>query len=432
MIKWRNRREFWVKGARLVDPEAGKVRSGCVRVDRGKIAEIAWKKDVKTDLPSLDLEGLILTPGFIDIHSHLREPGNEEKETIETGTAAAAAGGYTSVVCMANTDPVIDDPSVVRYILDRNEEVGSCRLYVAGAVTANLEGEQINEFNLLKTAGAVALSDDGNFVKNSKVMRSALEYAGMLGLTVISHCEDPYLTEFGLMNEGYYSTKLGLAAVPAESEEIAAQRDVALCRLTGSRLHIAHVSTAEVVRMVKRAKKAGIPVTAEVTPHHLTMDDSMLQDYDSNLKVRPPLRSTDDIKELLDGLKSGVIDCVATDHAPHNQIDKQVEFDLAPPGMIGLQTAFSHLYTELVEPGRLELAALVKALTAGPARALGLPGGVLSEGAPADLVIIDPDEEWVFDKNGNRSKSSNSPLMGRKLKSRVQGIFISGKWKKMV
>jgi dihydroorotase len=254
----------------------------------------------------------------------------------------------------------------------------------------------------------------------------------MLGFPVISHCEDPYLTEIGLMNEGYFSTKLGLSGVPSESEEIAVSRDISLAKLTGSRLHIAHLSTAEGVELVKKARKAGVPVTAEVTPHHLTMDDSMLQGYDRNLKVRPPLRSRNDIKALLEGLNSGVIDCVATDHAPHNEIDKQVEFDLAPSGMIGLQTAFSYLYTELVESGRLELPLLVKALTSGPASVLGLPGGVLDEGAPADLAVIDLEEEWTYDRSVNRSISCNSPLLGRKLRSRVQGVFLGGKWKRMV
>lgn len=432
MVKWRNRREFWIKGAKIADPEKGKVKAGCLRIKNGVIEEISWRKDIKTRLPVLELGDLLLAPGFIDIHAHLREPGHEYKETIETGTAAAAAGGYTSVLCMANTDPVIDDPSVVRYILERNEAVGSCRLYVAGAVTRNLEGKEINEFNLLKEAGAVALSDDGNYIDNSKVMRTALEYAGMLGLPVISHCEDNYLVRTGLMNEGYYSTKLGLTGIPGESEEIAVAREIALARLTGSRLHIAHLSTALGLEMVKAAKKRGVPVTAEVTPHHLTLDDSMLQEYDRNLKVRPPLRDRADIKSLVEGLKSGVIDCVATDHAPHSDIDKEVEFDFAPPGMIGLQTSFSHLYTELVEDGKLGLIELVRALTAGPASVLGVPGGVIREGAPADFAVVDLSEEWVYEKSNNRSASWNTPLLGRTFKSRVQGIFIGGRWKKVV
>jgi dihydroorotase len=259
-------------------------------------------------------------------------------------------------------------------------------------------------------------------------MRSALEYAGMLELPVISHCEEISLSAEGLMNEGFYSTKLGLAGIPAETEETAVYRDVALAGLTGSRLHVAHASTEGTVEIIRRAKERQIPVTAEVTPHHLTMDDSMLQDYDRNLKVNPPLRSREDVDIMLDALSSGVIDCISTDHAPHNEIDKEVEFELAPPGMIGLQTAFALLNTELVETGKLGLAQLVALMTESPARVLGIPAGTLDKGAPADLAVIDPDEQWVYDRKNNRSISSNSPLMGKKLTGRVQGVFVGGKW----
>jgi dihydroorotase len=432
MIKWKNKGEFWIAGTKLADPESRKIRVGSIHIKGGMIEEVVWKKGIKTDLPVLDMEGYLVAPGFVDIHVHLREPGFEDRETIATGTAAAAAGGYTSVVCMANTNPVVDDPSVVSYILDKNREAGQCKLYVIGAVTKGLNGKEINEFYLLKEAGVVALSDDGNFVANSKVMRSALEYAGLFELPIISHCEDPYLIEGGLMNEGYYSTKLGLSGIPAESEEIAVSRDIALAKLTGSRLHIAHVSTSGSVELIRNAKKKGIPVTAEVTPHHLTMDDSLLQDYDRNLRVNPPLRSLEDIKALRKALKNGTIDCIATDHAPHTAIDKQVEFNFAPPGMIGLQTAFSHLYTELVQTGELELIDLIRMMTSAPAKTLGIPGGTLEAGVPADIVVIDLDEEWVFNREVNRSKSFNTPLANRGFKGRVQGVFLDGKWKQTV
>ncbi|MBD3179333.1 MAG: amidohydrolase family protein [Candidatus Latescibacteria bacterium] len=428
MIKWKNRSEFWITGAEIAAPGRKKPAPGCIHLKRGIIEELVWKKSVETDLPVLELDGYLLTPGFVDIHTHLREPGYEEKETIATGTSAAIAGGFTTVACMANTDPVVDDPSVVRYILDRNEQAGNCRLYVIAAVTRNLEGRDINEFGLLREAGAAALSDDGKYIANARVMRSALEYAGMLELPVISHCEEISLSAEGLMNEGYYSTKLGLAGIPAETEETAVYRDVALAGLTGSRLHVAHASTAGTVEIIRRAKERQIPVTAEVTPHHLTMDDSMLQDYDRNLKVNPPLRSREDVDIMLDALSSGVIDCISTDHAPHNEIDKEVEFDLAPPGMIGLQTAFALLNTELVETGKLGIAQLVALMTESPARVLGIPAGTLDKGAPADLAVIDPDEQWVYDRENNRSISSNSPLIGRKLTGRVQGVFVGGKW----
>ena len=432
MIKWKNKGEFWITGARLADPESRKIRVGSIHIKGGRIEEVVWKKEIKTDLAVLDMEGYLIAPGFVDIHTHLREPGFEDRETVATGTAAAAAGGYTSIVCMANTNPVIDDPRVVSSVLEKNREVGLCKLYVIAAVTKGLDGKETNEFNLLKEAGAVALSDDGNFITDSKVMRSALEYAGMLELPVVSHCEDTYLAGGGLMNEGYYSTKLGLSGIPAESEEIAISRDIALAKLTGSRLHIAHVSTSGSVELIKDAKKKGIPVTAEVTPHHLTMDDSLLQGYDRNLRVNPPLRSLDDIKSLKKALKNGTIDCIATDHAPHTEIDKQVEFNFAPPGMIGLQTAFSHLYTELVQPGELELIDLVRLMTCAPAKTLNIPGGTLEVGVPADLVVIDLDEEWVFSKEVNKSKSFNTPLAGRSFKGRVQGVFLDGNWKQTV
>lgn len=432
MISWKDKREFWICGARLADPEAGKIRSGSILVQRGMIADIVWHKDVDTELPVLNVEGCVLAPGFIDIHAHLREPGYEEKETIATGTAAAVAGGFTSVLCMANTKPVVDDPSVIEYINRKAAEEGNCRLYVAAALTRGLEGKVITEYYLLKEAGAVAVSDDGNYVVNSQVMRTALEYAGMHGLPVISHCEDTFLVTDSQMNEGYTSTRLGLKGASSASEEIAVARDIRLGQLTGSRLHIAHVSTAGAVDLIKRAKKRGIPVTAEVTPHHLTLDDTLLESYDRNLKVNPPLRSKRDMDVLLAALRDGTIDCIATDHAPHNVIDKQVEFDFAPPGMIGFETAFSQLNTELVNTGALSLMELIKMMTVKPADVLGLPGGRLLKGEPADLVLIDPNEEWVLERSLIRSKSENTPLLGKKFIGRIQGVFLEGKWRNVI
>jgi dihydroorotase len=428
MIDWKDKKEFWITGAKVADPAARKIRAGSVLVRRGKIEEIAWQKQVKTDLPVLETGGLLLAPGLIDIHTHLREPGFEEKETVETGTAAAVAGGYTSIVCMANTDPVVDDPSVVEYILKRAAESGSCRVYVNAAVTKGLEGTEICEYHHLKEAGAVALSDDGKYITDSQVMRSALEYAGMHGLVIISHCEDPYLTRESQMNESYWSTKLGLKGAHAASEEIAVARDIRLAELTGSMLHIAHVSTAGSIDLIKKAKKRGVVVTAEATPHHLTLDESMIEDYDRNLKVNPPLRGKKDIIALRAALRDGTIDCIATDHAPHTAIDKQVEFDLAPPGMTGLETSFAQLNTELTGKGYLDLIDLIWLMTKGPADVLGLPGGKMAVGEPADLVLIDPNERWTVEKQALRSKSSNTPLVGKKLTGRVQGVFVEGKW----
>jgi dihydroorotase len=432
MIDWKDKREFWIAGARIADPAAERMRVGSVLVQRGAIAEIVWQKSVDTDLPVLEADRFVLAPGFIDVHAHLREPGFEDKETIETGTAAAASGGYTAVLCMANTNPPIDDPSIVEYLGRRAALVGHCRLYIAGALTKGLQGEIINEYGLLKHAGVSALSDDGRWVTNSQVMRTALEYACQHGLPVIAHCEDSFLAQSSLMNEGYHSTRLGLRGNPAAAEEIAVSRDIMLAALTGAHLHVAHVSTAGAVDLIRRAKKRGVRVTAEATPHHLTLDDSLLESYDTNLKVQPPLRGRKDIEALRAGLLDGTIDCVATDHAPHTEIDKDVEFDEAPPGMIGLETAFAHLHTALVKTGAVDLLDLVRFLTARPAEALELPGGCLKKDAPADLVLIDPEEEWTLDRALIRSRSRNTPLVGTAFTGRVQGIFLEGKWRSAI
>ncbi len=432
MVKWKDKREFWIMGAKLADPDAGRVRAGSILVQQGKIEDIVWQRSVDTELPVFPGQQYVVAPGFVDIHVHLREPGYEEKETIATGTAAAVAGGFTTVVCMANTRPVIDDPSVIEFVNKKAGQCALCRVFVTAALTKGLEGSVINEYHLLKAAGAVALSDDGKYVTNSQVMRSGLEYAGMFGLPVIAHCEDAFLVDGAQMNEGYMSTRLGLRGAPAASEEIAVARDIRLAQMTGSRLHIAHVSTAGAVDMIRRAKKIGVPVTAEATPHHLTMDDTLLADYDANLKVNPPLRDVNDVKALVGAVCDGTIDCIATDHAPHNEIDKQVEFDHAPPGMIGLQTAFSHLHTELVLGGTLDFIELVKLMTAIPARIIGIPGGRLRVGDAADLVVIDPKEEWTLERCMIRSKSMNTPLLGKNFTGRVQGVFLEGKWQSAI
>jgi len=432
MIDWKDKREFWITGAKVADPQAGKIRNGSVCVQKGIISEIDWQKSVSTDLPVLDAEGLLLAPGFVDIHTHLREPGYEEKETVKTGTAAAVAGGFTSIVCMANTDPVVDEPSVVEYIYKQAERAGACRVYVAAALTKGLEGQVISEYHFLKQAGAVALSDDGKYVTNSQVMRSALEYARQQDLPVIAHCEDEFLSGASQMHEGYASTKLGLRGSPAAAEEIAVARDLRLSQLTGSRLHVAHVSTAGAVQLIKKAKRSGVPVTAEATPHHLTMEDARIESFDSNLKVNPPLRTRKDISALVAALKDGTIDCIATDHAPHNEIDKEVEFDQAPPGMIGLETAFALLNTRLVMTGELELIDLIRLMTSGPAGVLGLPGGRMIEGVPADLVLIDTERSWTVEKARIRSRSRNTPLIGEELTGLVLGVFLEGKWLNVV
>jgi len=432
MIDWKDKREFWIAGAKIADPESERLRVGSVCVQKGAITEIVWQKSVETDLPVLDAERFVLAPGFIDIHAHLREPGYEEKETIDSGSAAAVGGGYTALVCMANTNPVIDDPSVVEYIACRAQQVGRCRIHVAGAVTKGLLGEIINEYYHLKRAGVVALSDDGKYVTNSQVMRSALEYARLHALPVISHCEDAYLAQASQMNEGYTSTRLGLRGSPAVAEEIAISRDLMLAQLTGARLHVAHVSTAGGVELIRRAKKKGVNVTAEATPHHLTLDDRLLESYDTSLKVNPPLRGVKDIDALRAGLLDGTIDCIASDHAPHNEVDKDVEFDEAPFGMIGLETAFAQLHTHLVSKGAVELLDLIKFMTLKPASVLGLAGGRIKKNEPADLVLVDTEEEWTLQKKLIRSRSKNTPLIGATFVGRVQGVFLEGKWQSAI
>lgn len=375
----------------------------------------------------VDASGLLVAPGLVDIHCHLREPGYEHKEDIASGTAAAAAGGFTSVCCMANTDPVNDNAAVTEFIKSRAAERGSAHVYPIAAVTKGLKGEELTEMGELAEAGAVALSDDGRSVRSAQRMRLALRYAGRFGLTIVSHPEDDELTNGGVMNEGYWSTALGLPGVTRAAEETIIARDCMLAGLENARLHVAHVSTAGGAELVREAKRHGWPVTCETAPHYLYATDEWLQDYDTNARVNPPLRTEADRLALIEALKDGTIDCIATDHAPHHADDKNVEFALASSGISGFETALAVCWTALVVPGHLTPEQVLEKLTRAPARVLGLDAGTLEVGKRADVTLIDPRAEWTVDPGKFRSRGKNTPFAGRTLTGAVRRTFLEGR-----
>ncbi len=374
----------------------------------------------------IEAEGRLILPGFVDLHVHLREPGFEYKETIESGTAAAVAGGFTSVCCMPNTWPVNDNQAVTEFILERGRAAGNAHVFPIGAITKGSEGQELAEIGDLKRAGCVAISDDGQPVMSSLVMRRAMEYARGFDLPVVDHCEDLHLSEGGCMNEGVVSTELGLPAVPAAAEEVMVARNLSLAALTGARLHLAHVSTAGSVRMVRDAKARGIRVTAEATPHHFSLTEEAVRGFDTHGKMNPPLRTWQDVQAVKDGLRDGTIDAIATDHAPHAPHEKQLEFAEAPFGIVGLETALP-LTLSLVEEGTLSLETAVAKLTTEPARAFGMSKGTLAPGADADLVVVDPQKSWEVDPARFRSKSRNTPFAAWKVRGRVLMTLVAGK-----
>ncbi|MDP8299074.1 MAG: dihydroorotase [Candidatus Tantalella remota] len=415
-----------IKNGHIIDPAQGIDKKGDILIEGDEISQIGGKIKKKADV-EINAEGLIVAPGFIDLHSHLREPGGEEKETVESGLRAAVAGGFTTVCAMPNTDPPCDTRAQVEFLKNRAKETGLGTGLPVGAITKDRKGTHMTEMCELKEAGCLAVSDDGDSVEDSVIMRRALEYASMADLVVMSHCEDKELVDEGVMNEGYWSTVLGLGPIPGKAESIMVDRDIQLAELAGARLHIAHVSTAESVDIIRRAKARGVRVTAEVTPHHLTLSDEALTTYDTNLKVNPPLRSDNDIRELKKGLKDGTIDAIATDHAPHLENEKEREFNYAPFGMIGFETALPLVRKALIEEGHLSWPELISKLTVSPAKVLGYDRGSLAVGEIADIVLINPDKEWVYEKSKVQSKSSNSPFIGWTLKGAVEGVIIAGK-----
>ncbi|MGH9441546.1 MAG: dihydroorotase [Thermoanaerobaculia bacterium] len=417
-----------IRGGRVVDPHAGRDAVLDVLIEGGKIARVG--ENLSSEKAEVfDAAGLCVFPGFIDLHVHLREPGFEYRESISSGTAAAAAGGFTAVCAMANTSPVNDHHTVTRWIVDRAREAGSTRVYPIGAITKGLRGEELAEFGEMKEAGAVAVSDDGRWVANGSVMRRALEYAGLFDLPVATHAEDETLSCRASMNEGAASTRLGLSAQPGEAESTAVARDIALCALAGGRLHVCHLSTAASAALVRDAKAKGLRVTAEVTPHHLFLTDRAVGEsgFSPNTKVNPPLRTDRETDALAEALADGTIDAVATDHAPHHPDEKAVDYESAPFGMIGLETAVALVYTKLVATGRIPLSRMVELFTSGPARAFSLPGGSLAEGREADVTVFDPSAEFDVDPRAFRSRSRNTPFSGWKLSGRAAATFVSGR-----
>jgi dihydroorotase len=415
------------KGIRVVDPASETDAVLDVLVEDELIAEVgSGLTGGKAE--AIDGDGLVLAPGLVDLHAHLREPGFEHKETVETGTRAAAAGGYTALCSMPNTDPVADNLSVVAEIRNLAEKAGLCEVVPAAAITKDLAGEWLTDIAELAQAGVRLFTDDHNCVQSSRVMRLALEYASAFDVVISQHAQDGALSEGWQMHEGYYSAFLGLTGVPSEAESIVVARDLALARLTGGRLHETHVSAAESVDLLTEGKRRGVRVTADVTPHHLTLLDEDLVSYDTNLKVNPPIRSSDDRDALRAGLVEGVLDAVATDHAPHAEEDKEQEFDQSPPGTIGLETALAVVLTELVGPGLLTLTAAIERMSTRPASILGLDeqGGPLAPGRPANLVVFDPAAEWTVGEKPFHSMARNSAFLGRALKGRVLHTMLRG------
>jgi dihydroorotase len=418
---------FLFRGARLVDPAAGHDGTSDVLVRDSLVAEVGSRLEAG-GAEVLDCDGLVVAPGLVDLHAHLREPGREDAETVESASRAAALGGYTAVCAMPNTDPVADHLAVVLEIVARGDKAGLCEVVPAAAITKGLEGETLVEMGELAEAGVRLFTDDGRCVQSARVMRLALEYARAFDVVVSQHAQEETLSEGWQMHEGHYSALLGLRGAPAEAETIVVGRDLALARLTGGRLHVTHVSAARTVDLLREARGQGLRVTADVTPHHLTFCDEDLQTYDTNLKVNPPLRSAEDREALRGGLGAGAIDAVATDHAPHSVEDKEVEFDQARPGTIGLETALAAVVTELVGPGLLDLPSAIDRVSTAPARILGLAdqGGPIEAGRPANLVAFDPAAGWTVGERTFTSRSRNSAFLGRELRGRVVHTMLRG------
>jgi dihydroorotase len=416
-----------IKNGRVVDPANSIDAVGDVLIDGDRIQRIGRDVAASPDATVLDAAGKVVCPGFIDIHVHLREPGLEYKETVATGTRAAAAGGFTAVACMANTQPVNDNRSITDYILAKAATEGIVRVYPIGAVTRGLGGKELAELAELAEAGCVAFSDDGRCVMNAALYRRAMEYTLPFGAPVISHAEDHDLSNGTAMNEGVVSTELGIPGAPAAAEDVMVARDILLAELTGAHVHIAHLSTAGAVRLVRDAKARGVRVTAEVTPHHLLLTEEAVRDFDSNTKMAPPLRTKRDVEVLLEALIDGTIDCIATDHAPHAASEKEGEYDHAAFGIVGLETAVGLLLDRLVRTGALPLGTLVSRLSRDPARLLGLPGGSLAAGAPADVTILDLEAGWTVDPAKFQSKSRNSPFGGWAITGRPWRTIVGGR-----
>lgn len=416
-----------IKGGRVIDP-ANKI-DACldILVENGKVVAVEKGITPGKDTRLILAQEKVVTPGLIDIHVHLREPGREDEETVKSASLAAAFGGFTSLACMPNTDPPIDNASVLKLVLEKARQEGVVNVFPIAAVTKKLEGREFSEMAELVCDGAVAFSDDGKSIANAEVMRRALEYIKMLNVPLISHAQDGHLSAQGQMNEGFYSSLLGLKGIPKAAEEVIVARDLILAEEVGGRVHLAHLSTRGSVELVKRAKNKGVKVTSEVTPHHLVLTEEALVNFDTNLKVNPPLRSKDDVEALKEGLQEGVVDVIASDHAPHASYEKEKEFDYAPFGIVGLETTLPLVFTKIVEEGVLKLSEAVAKLALNPARILNLARGTLSVGSVADITIFDPQAQVEVDVNAFKSRSKNSPFHGWKLKGKVSHLLVGGK-----
>jgi dihydroorotase len=419
-----------LRGGRILDPSQNLDEVGDVLLAGGVVEAVGQLGEVRRDgneLETIDCGGRVISPGFIDVHCHLREPGREEVETIASGARAAAAGGFTAVCAMPNTDPVTDNQAAVGFILSQARRAAAARVYPIGAISIGEKGETLAEFGEMVGAGAVAVSDDGKPVVSAQLMRTALEYARTFGIPVADHCEEPTLAAGGAMNEGIVSARLGLKGIPAEAEEIMAIRDMLLARLTGGHIHLCHMSTRGSVDLIRWGKERGINVTAEVCPHHLSLTEEAVEGYDTNAKMNPPLRTAADVEALQAAVKDGTIDVIATDHAPHHYDEKEREFADAPNGIIGLETALAVNLTWLVHSGIIELPLLVERMSCAPARLFKLPGGTLRKGAIADVTVFEPDTPWTVDPTRFASKGRNTPYTGLELRGLVELTVVDGR-----
>ena len=419
-------RPILIRGGRIIDPSRGADEIADLFLADGKVQATGRDLGHPDDAQVLDAGGKVVAPGLIDLHVHLREPGQEDLETVATGAMAAAAGGFSAVCAMPNTDPVTDNQAAVGFIVSQAQHAAKARVYPIGAVSLGQKGQQLAEFGELVGAGAVAVSDDGKPVASSHLMRTALEYARTFGIPVADHCEDPTLAAGGAMHEGLVSTRLGLKGVPAAAEEIMVARDILLAELTGGHVHLCHMSTRGSVELIRRAKEKGLRVTAEACPHHFTLTHEACEGYNTNAKMNPPLREPEDREAIRQALRDGTIDVICTDHAPHHYDAKEREFDDAPNGIIGLETALGLAVSELVESGLLSLPELVNRMSRMPARIFGLQGGSLTPGAPADVVVFDPAAEWTVQPEEFYSKSRNTPFAGRRLRGRAETTIVRG------
>ncbi len=415
----------WIKGSRVIDPKSERDEISDIFISNGKIIDRPTRETLaKAD--TIDATGLVASPGLVDLHVHFRVPGETHKETIFSGTSSAAAGGFTSVVCMPNTSPPADTAGTIQYIRDAVDRESIVHVFPTACITVGSEGERLAPTGSLRDAGAVAISDGGKCLQNSGLMRRAVEYANMFNMPVIDHCEDYSLSAYGVMNEGLVSTKLGLRGSPTEAEDIMVSRDVILSAKTGAHIHIQHVSSRNAIYIIRRAKSRGVNISAEATPHHMCFSELEVSEFNTNFKMNPPLRSEEDRLAILEGLEDGTIDCIASGHAPHTDYEKDVEFDYAPNGVIGLETALGATLNQLYHSKRLDLTRTLSLLTYQPAQIFNLNKGTLEIGADADVTIFDPECEWTPQSNSFQSKSSNSPWINRTLKGKVIQTFVSG------